>query len=123
MADAVRVIGLDEKVRALRGYAADAQDMRAPLEVVGARTVLDAQAIVSVESGALRADIRTTVRDVELVVTAGAGVTGDYAGIENYGDPNTGRAGTGFLTSTDDEPATRAEVDKYLDTIHRRNDL
>ena len=123
MAEAIRVYGLEEKIRDLRGYARDAQDMRDPLEAHGSQIVTDARAVVSVDSGALRASVTLTVRDVELVVTAGTGTDGDYAGIDNYGDPNTGRPGTHFLTGTDDEPALTRRVEAELDRNHARNHL
>jgi Bacteriophage protein of unknown function (DUF646). len=120
----VHVEGLRETVRRLEALGVDVQDLKDAFGAISRDVVTEAQALVPVDSGALRGAIRPAKTKNKAVVRAGTASRTPYAGVINYGWPSRGIPATGFLTTpanADPDGKVRAIEANLTDLIRRHN--
>lgn len=98
MATGVRITGLRETVRNLEKLGVDVEDLKEAFGQISRDVATEAQGLVKVQTGALKATIRPARTKNKAVVRAGTGVGVPYAGVINYGWPAHHIAPTEFLT-------------------------
>lgn len=112
--------GLRETVRNLERLGVTVQDLREAFQAISRDVVTEAQGIVRVLTGRLRASIRPALTKNKAVVRAGTPSGVPYAGVINYSRP-----GDHFLTDpANANPAEKvARIEANLEALIRRYNL
>lgn len=119
----MRVTGADAVASALDHAADELGDLSEPLERTGDDTIQTIREVAPVESGALRDDVRTEVRDDRIQVIGGETVP--YFAVQNFGSPAKNIAGQKFMDRGEAaaEQTAAAHIDQHIDRVVKTTGL